>query len=114
MAAALVDGDKIEIRGFGSFHVRRRRPRRGRNPRSGTKVDVPAKRVPHFKPGKEIRAALNGGSRTVFRTHSHASPSGAVVSRRAPGHAAAFTPPLPADPAAIMSPRRPARSASAR
>jgi integration host factor subunit beta len=75
MAAALVDGDKIEIRGFGSFHVRRRRPRRGRNPRSGTKVDVPAKRVPRFKPGKEIRTALNGGSRTAFLTHSHASPT---------------------------------------
>src|SRR5260370_36061835 len=75
MAAALVDGDKIEIRGFGSFHVRRRRPRRGRNPRSGTKVDGPAKRDPRFKPGTAIRADLNGGSRTVFLTHSHASPA---------------------------------------
>ncbi|MGH7429329.1 MAG: HU family DNA-binding protein [Candidatus Methylomirabilaceae bacterium] len=75
MAAALVDGEKIEIRGFGTFHLRRRRPRRGRNPRSGTNVDVPAKRVPHFKPGKGIRAVLNDRSRTALLPRSHVSPA---------------------------------------
>src|ERR1700678_836116 len=52
---ALRTGDKIEIRGFGSFRIRQRKPRTGRNPKTGAKVDVPAKRVPYFKPSKELR-----------------------------------------------------------
>lgn len=52
---ALVRGQRIEIRGFGSFSVTRRPPRLGRNPRSGEAVHIPAKRVPHFKPGKALR-----------------------------------------------------------
>ncbi|WP_291586893.1 integration host factor subunit beta [Comamonas sp. UBA7528] len=52
---ALVRGQRIEIRGFGSFSVTRRPPRLGRNPRSGEAVQIPAKRVPHFKPGKALR-----------------------------------------------------------
>lgn len=56
---ALQAGDKIELRGFGSFRLRKRRPRQGRNPKTGTKVDVPAKAVPYFKPGKELREMLN-------------------------------------------------------
>lgn len=52
---ALVHGQRIEIRGFGSFSVTRRPPRLGRNPRSGEAVQIPAKRVPHFKPGKALR-----------------------------------------------------------
>ena len=52
-------GDKIELRGFGSFRLRMRRPRQGRNPKTGTKVDVPGKAVPYFKPGKELREMLN-------------------------------------------------------
>lgn len=55
MSEALVEGNRIEIRGFGSFSVTERPPRIGRNPRSGETVEVPAKRVPHFKPGKELR-----------------------------------------------------------
>ncbi len=55
MTEALVEGKRIEIRGFGSFSVTVRPPRIGRNPRSGETVEVPAKRVPHFKPGKELR-----------------------------------------------------------
>ena len=57
---ALHRGDKIELRGFGSFRVRKRRSRQGRNPKTGESVEVPAKRVPYFKPGKLIREALHG------------------------------------------------------
>ena len=56
---ALRSGDKIEIRGFGSFRIRQRKPRTGRNPKTGAKVDVPAKRVPYFKPSKELRDLVN-------------------------------------------------------
>ena len=55
---ALVRGNRIEIRGFGSFSVNRRLPRMGRNPRSGESVAIPEKRVPHFKPGKALREAV--------------------------------------------------------
>src|SRR5215831_3037312 len=48
-------GEKVELRGFGSFRTRERGPRRGRNPKTGQPVDVPAKRVPYFKPGKELK-----------------------------------------------------------
>ena len=58
MSDALVRGHRIEIRGFGSFSMSRRPPRVGRNPRSGERVQVPEKRVPHFKPGKALRAAV--------------------------------------------------------
>jgi len=54
-------GEKIELRGFGSFRIRRRGPRTGRNPKTGAKVDVPPKRIPYFKPGKELRELLNAG-----------------------------------------------------
>ncbi len=56
---ALVRGHRIEIRGFGSFSVNRRPPRMGRNPRSGESVVIPEKRVPHFKPGKALREAVD-------------------------------------------------------
>jgi integration host factor subunit beta len=56
---ALQGGDRIEIRGFGSFRTRQRRGRTGRNPKTGAKVDVPAKRVPFFKPSKELRDLVN-------------------------------------------------------
>lgn len=59
---ALQRGDKIELRGFGSFKLRRRDSRRGRNPKTGAGVVVPAKRVPHFKPGKELRELINRAS----------------------------------------------------
>src|SRR3954470_6395843 len=52
---SLNEGEKIELRGFGSFRVRERGPRRGRNPKTGDPVDIPAKRVPYFKPGKELK-----------------------------------------------------------
>ena len=59
MTEALQQGDGIEIRGFGSFSVNHRPPRMGRNPRSGEAVAIPEKRVPHFKPGKALREAVD-------------------------------------------------------
>ncbi|NJN63715.1 MAG: integration host factor subunit beta [Acidobacteria bacterium] len=58
---ALNRGEKVELRGFGSFRLRKRRPRQGRNPKTGSKVEVPGKAVPYFKPGKELRELLNPG-----------------------------------------------------
>ncbi len=52
-------GEKIELRGFGSFRVRERGARRGRNPKTGDPVSIPAKRVPYFKPGKELKELIN-------------------------------------------------------
>ena len=59
MSEALVRGDRIEIRGFGSFALNYRPPRTGRNPKSGEKVSVPSKWVPHFKAGKELRERVD-------------------------------------------------------
>ena len=59
MATTLTSGDRIEIRGFGSFALNYRPPRTGRNPKSGDKVQVPAKYVPHFKAGKELRERVD-------------------------------------------------------
>ena len=60
IVSSLKDGDKIELRGFGSFRIRNRGPRVGRNPKTGDRVDVPSKRIPYFKPGKELKELLNG------------------------------------------------------
>jgi integration host factor subunit beta len=59
MADSLASGQRIEIRGFGSFDLNYRPPRTGRNPKSGTKVAVPEKYVPHFKAGKELRERVD-------------------------------------------------------
>ena len=61
-------GEKIELRGFGSFRVRERGARRGRNPKTGDPVSIPAKRVPYFKPGKELKELINDDN-----SASHAS-----------------------------------------
>ena len=58
---ALARGDRVELRGFGAFSTKNRDPRTGRNPRTGTAVEVSAKSVPYFKPGKELRERVNGG-----------------------------------------------------
>jgi integration host factor subunit beta len=60
---ALQKDEKIELRGFGSFRIRQRRSRQGRNPKTGDKVDVPAKKIPYFKPGKELKELINSDSR---------------------------------------------------
>ena len=65
---ALQGGDRIEIRGFGSFRTRQRRGRIGRNPKTGAKVDVPPKKIPFFKPSKELKDHVNGGAATAPRT----------------------------------------------
>ena len=58
---SLRTGDKIEIRGFGSFRTRQRNPRIGRNPKTGARVEVPAKKIPYFKPSKELKDLVNSG-----------------------------------------------------
>jgi integration host factor subunit beta len=63
MASTLAQGHRIEIRGFGSFALSHRPPRIGRNPKSGERVLVPEKRVPHFKPGKELRERVDAAIR---------------------------------------------------
>jgi integration host factor subunit beta len=59
IAERLAEGGRVELRGFGAFSTRERDARKGRNPRTGEAVDVPAKRVPYFKPGKDMRRRLN-------------------------------------------------------
>lgn len=66
MTDALAQGQRIEIRGFGSFSLSQRAPRVGRNPKTGEQVEVPGKRVPHFKAGKELRERVD----FVFKTES--------------------------------------------
>jgi integration host factor subunit beta len=56
---ALKNSDKLEVRGFGSFRIRKRKARQGRNPKTGQKVDVPEKKVPYFKPSKELKDLIN-------------------------------------------------------
>lgn len=71
---SLQKGDKIEIRGFGSFRTRHRRGRVGRNPKTGAKVEVPPKKIPFFKPSKELKDfvnTLNGGSSAAGGDGAH-------------------------------------------
>src|SRR5215470_16645697 len=72
---ALRDGDKLEVRGFGSFRVRQRNARVGRNPKTGEKVEVPAKRVPYFKPSKELKDLINDGVASPASSTSSESPA---------------------------------------
>ena len=69
---ALRMADKIEIRGFGSFRTRERRSRVGRNPKTGARVDVPPKRIPYFKPSKELKDLINN-ARAMPRAESKVS-----------------------------------------
>ena len=92
---ALHKGEKVELRGFGSFRTRERGPRRGRNPKTGEPVDVPAKRVPYFKPGKELKeyftespAAAPG---IVGSAPAEAGPAAGAVESAGPGFQAPST-----------------------
>ena len=67
MANALADGERIEVRGFGSFSLHYRPARAGRNPKTGDAVEVSDKHVPHFKPGKELRERVDTASRSGAR-----------------------------------------------
>ena len=78
---SLKAGDKIEIRGFGSFRTRQRKPRIGRNPKTGARVDVPAKKIPYFKPSKELKDLVN----TSQSTETSAAPPPAPASGPEPG-----------------------------
>lgn len=62
IVSALKKGEEVEIRGLGSFRFRSRAPRKGRNPKTGERVEVPAKRVPYFRMGKELKAVLGGAA----------------------------------------------------
>ena len=79
---ALHHGEKIEIRGFGSFRLRRREPRKGRNPKTGDRVDVPLKQVPYFKPGKELKELINREPKLVMSTGPTTPASDTGVTRR--------------------------------
>ena len=67
-------GDKIEIRGFGSFRTRQRKPRTGRNPKTGERVEVPAKKIPFFKPSKELKDLVNEGISDAAAASSATAP----------------------------------------
>src|SRR5919197_4314295 len=71
---ALRAGDKIEIRGYGSFRTRQRQPRVGRNPKTGTRVEVPSKRIPYFKPSKELKDLVNQSAQAAAAA-SHNTPA---------------------------------------
>ena len=79
---ALQNSQEVEIRGFGSFRFRNRAPRKGRNPKTGEKVDVPPKKIPYFKMGKELKALLNGSAAA-----EDACPPKARPKPRVPGRA---------------------------
>ena len=80
---ALQGGDRIEIRGFGSFRTRQRRGRTGRNPKTGAKVEVPPKKIPFFKPSKELKDHVNGGA---LGKSGAPAPSGVVPAPVPPPH----------------------------
>jgi integration host factor subunit beta len=75
---ALHRGEKIELRGFGSFRLRKREPRKGRNPKTGDKVDVPPKKVPYFKPGKELKELINRDEENVGSPARRRAPTAAT------------------------------------
>ena len=90
IADALRCGEKVELRGFGSFRLRRREPRRGRNPKTGDRVDVPPKQVPYFKPGKELKERINRAPGSPSRRPAAAGASrGAASAVRPPSAPAA-------------------------
>ena len=75
IVSSLHKGDKIEIRGFGSFRTRQRQPRVGRNPKTGSRVEVPSKRIPYFKPSKELRDLVNVSGRAPENGAAQAAPA---------------------------------------
>jgi integration host factor subunit beta len=75
---SLRQGEKIELRGFGSFRLRSRKSRTGRNPKTGEKVEVPSKKIPYFKPGKELKELIN-------RALAEAGVEGAAAEENGPG-----------------------------
>jgi integration host factor subunit beta len=84
---ALRTGEKIEIRGFGSFRTRQRQPRIGRNPKTGTRVEVPAKRIPFFKPSKELKDLVNGSNADAAGAGPNGAPPASVPPASSPNEA---------------------------
>lgn len=84
MGESLIKGHRIEIRGFGSFTVTHRAPRLGRNPRSGESVAIPEKRVPHFKPGKGLREAVDARTQELAASGKLELPSPNARKRAGP------------------------------
>lgn len=80
----LNQGEKIELRGFGSFRVRERGARRGRNPKTGDPVSIPAKRVPYFKPGKELKELINDDNAATQASQPNTSHSLTDENRQPP------------------------------
>jgi len=80
----LNQGEKIELRGFGSFRVRERGARRGRNPKTGDPVSIPAKRVPYFKPGKELKELINDPNASARRAPEASATHSADDTRQPP------------------------------
>ncbi len=87
---ALRRGEKIELRGFGSFRLRQREPRKGRNPKTGDRVDVPPKRIPYFKPGKELRELINREPPGPSAGPASGLPEPAPAAMHEPGGSARF------------------------
>ncbi len=87
---ALRRGEKIELRGFGSFRLRQREPRKGRNPKTGDRVDVPPKRIPYFKPGKELRELINRESAGSGAGPGRGLPEPVPAALQEPGGSAGF------------------------
>ena len=85
MSQALSTGERIEIRGFGSFSLHFRPPRMGRNPKSGDAVALRGKYVPHFKPGKELRERVNSGANPTTPTEAIEPANSAMDSERKTG-----------------------------
>ena len=105
IVGSLHRGEKIEIRGFGSFRTRQRPPRVGRNPKTGTRVEVPSKSIPYFKPGKELLELVNQSAQSAA-----ASGSGAAAVRipRTFDHDSEVPPiiiPMIGEPDAVPRPR---------
>ncbi|WP_317923163.1 integration host factor subunit beta [Cupriavidus sp. TA19] len=94
MSEALADGHRIEIRGFGSFGLNKRPPRVGRNPKSGERVLVPEKRVPHFKAGKELRERVDRSqpAPSGVNGHGHSAGTAQAVPGKAGSGAASAAP----------------------
>ena len=84
ITGTLNKGEKIELRGFGSFRVRERGARRGRNPKTGDPVSIPAKRVPYFKPGKELKELINDDTSGSPASRPSSSPSFGGNNRQPP------------------------------
>jgi integration host factor subunit beta len=78
---AIQKGEKIEIRGFGSFRTRQRKGRVGRNPKTGEKVEVPAKRIPFFKPSKELKDFVNSEEASALTSAAEAAAGSANSSQ---------------------------------